>query len=115
MGMFILGLLRLPRNALKEGGYPVGHPPSSLLCHGASIDLDVSNLHALIGVMCADEGIPNIIGLFRHLAEGRAALGLGGSSLDRILEHCWLRRRRAGKKSIRRPTPRPPPLPPKQD
>lgn len=39
----------------------------------------------------ADEGIPNIIGLFRHLAAGHGALGPGWSSLDKNTEHCYLR------------------------
>lgn len=39
----------------------------------------------------ADEGIPNVIGLFRHLAAGHVALGRGGSSLDNNAEHCCLK------------------------
>ena len=35
----------------------------------------------------ADEGIPNIIGLFRHLAAGHVAPDRGGSSWDNNTEH----------------------------
>ena len=37
----------------------------------------------------ADEGIPNVIGLFRHLEAGHVALGWGGSSLDNNTEYCF--------------------------
>lgn len=79
MGMFILGLLCLHRNAFMKEGTPwipsLLTPPASLFCHSASIGPDVSNLQALIGVMCCRWGNSKHYWTFPVL--GRRSCGFG--------------------------------------
>lgn len=83
MGMLILGLFR---NAFKKGGRGV---PSSYFNRPKCFKPPSFNWsHVLL-----KREFQTLLD-FPHLAESRAAVGLGGSSLDHILEHCWLKKKR---------------------